>query len=956
LASQTKYPGTIAQSTNSAHVKFNNTNNLKNENNTYAKTAKVGNKSSSKKTPCTLTLTNFNFNIPTGAKVTSIVIEYAHQRLDYQQGKYPSFPAPTIKLKNSGIDLVYVTKTGAVPSTSLKAHTLYFKGDFTATTGTGSNNYADGSQTVTIKAYDLPSPKTINSSNFGVTFQFGANTSANEGYLQFKYIRIKVWYKESNYSVKVSRLSTEEMEVWSKYPFEVTVSNLNLTDYKPSVNIQLPSDATISDVTGDGIFSNVGTSINWNIPFDSEKGSATLRFNLLFNTAGTKSITAVESLTEVSYSLTGLIVNALTVVTADEIVAEEQIIYARQNTDFTVPIRISDELSLEGLTNIYLLTDKALKIKNGSSYTDLAANTYLTIPLSSFDRGLYEVTAKSAASGEIALSILTQPNTPSVPAFQVRVLPSGLTYPDMVVLPLTEEEMNRLGDGKTYTAITNIQLITGSASYYHDYYRNCRIGVVNNTESTTPTEIFESCRNWSDSLTQINEWESHSTEFTYDKDYPVYIIVTGSFLEDTYYEECNFKFTDVNLVESDEDYIENYCQFPTPIINILDENDVAGENIPLHKEGNTLKLYDLPFDDDFGTGDDYAVRGIEFHLNCEVSNPITANVILRDPHGKIGQESLTLTPGIEDYTFGGEYNLWGFQIGEMEQLNQWEIHVVLSNIFENPDDSVEVNIVSASCSIHYEVLKGSQANKFYVEGDNLEWYGAFITDYDMSTGLTTDTKYLNIEGTDTNHPYRMNIRGKEMTIEFFVDGGCSLTEATSLLNEITKLLTNKRDELDQPIPKKIEASFLPNDYFLYVLEKGVDATVEMTGYKCKAKLTIYDGTSFKKQETVTNANGIVTGLAKVSPYIVVIPSDNLISIDEEVTGQKFTATNDNWIGKYVELDCEDRILWLRDTEDSEPVNITGSVDINCDWFTLDDVYRFNGSNCIINSVTFTERG
>lgn len=954
MASQVKYPGTISQSTSSSYVQFNNLNNLKNENATYAKTAKVGNKSSSKKTPATLTLTNFQFNIPEGAEITDVAVEYAHQRLDYVQGKYPAFPAPTVKLKSSGVDSVYVTKNGAVPATSLKQHSVHFKGEFTAATGTGSTNYVDGSQTITIH-YDLPSREKINSANFGVTFQFGANTSANEGYLQFKYIRIRIYYRESVYTIKVSKLTSEEMEVWNKYPFEISVSNINLTSYQPAVTVSLPSDVSVSDVSGDGIFSTTGTTITWNIPFSTDKGTATLRFNLLFNSSGSKSITATESLNNTSGSLTGLTVNALTVVTAEDIVAEEQIIYARQNTDFKVPIRISDELSLEGLSNIYLLTDTALKIKNGSSYSDLAANTYITIPLSSFVEGLYEVTAKSTTSGEIALSILTQPNAPSVPAFQVRVLPSGLSYPDIVILPLSEEEMNRLGDGKTYTAITNIQLVAGSASYYHDYYRNCRIGVVNNTNSTTPTEIFESCRNWSDSLTAINVWEDHSTEFTYDKNYPVYIIMTGSFLEDTYYDECNFKFTDINLVESDEDYIENYCQFPVPILNILDENNVSSENISVHKEGNVLKLYDLPFEDEFGTGEKYSIRGIELHLTCEVTNPIIANAILRDPHGQIGQESLTLSPGIEEYVFGGKYNLWGFKIGEIEQLNQWEIHLVLSNIFENPDDYVEVNIMNAYCSIYYEILEGSQVSKFYVEGENLEWYGAFIQDYELPAGIQTDTKFLNIDGTDTNSAYRMNIREKEMTIEFDIDG-CNLKDSTALLNEITKLFTNKRDELDQPIPKKIEANFLPDDYFEYILEKGIEANVELTGYKCKAKLTIPDGTSFKKNQTITNANGIVTSLAKVSPYIVVIPSDNILTVDEKVTGQKFTATNDSWIGKYVEIDCEDRVLWLRDTEDADPVNITGSVDINSDWFTIDDVYRFNGTNCIINSVAFTERG
>ena len=121
-------------------------------------------------------------------------------------------------------------------------------------------------------------------------------------------------------------------------------------------------------------------------------------------------------------------------------------------------------------------------------------------------------------------------------------------------------------------------------------------------------------------------------------------------------------------------------------------------------------------------------------------------------------------------------------------------------------------------------------------------------------------------------------------------------------------------------------------------------------------MTIPAGTSFSTEDTVTNANGVVTGLAKVSPNIVVVPDNSNIVVDETVSEQKFTASYSNLVGKYVEIDCEDRILWVRDSEDAEPVNITGSVDIDSDWFTIDDVYRFKGTGCIIQSVTYNERG
>ena len=88
--SVTRYPGTITQNTGNTVTSYTGLNNLKNENNTYAKTSKIGGKTEKKKNPPSIHCTNFGFNLPEGSQVTSIVVEYAHQKLAVKKNKYPS--------------------------------------------------------------------------------------------------------------------------------------------------------------------------------------------------------------------------------------------------------------------------------------------------------------------------------------------------------------------------------------------------------------------------------------------------------------------------------------------------------------------------------------------------------------------------------------------------------------------------------------------------------------------------------------------------------------------------------------------------------------------------------------------------------------------------------------------------------------------------------------------------
>ena len=85
--------------------------------------------------------------------------------------------------------------------------------------------------------------------------------------------------------------------------------------------------------------------------------------------------------------------------------------------------------------------------------------------------------------------------------------------------------------------------------------------------------------------------------------------------------------------------------------------------------------------------------------------------------------------------------------------------------------------------------------------------------------------------------------------------------------------------------------------------------------------------------------------------------ENVIEINELVSSQRFSMGYDgDWQSKIVELDCANRIAYLKTNEDdTQPIDISKYVDFNSDWFSLHGEYSFSGTNCVIRRVEFQER-
>jgi hypothetical protein len=290
----------------------------------------------------------------------------------------------------------------------------------------------------------------------------------------------------------------------------------------------------------------------------------------------------------------------------------------------------------------------------------------------------------------------------------------------------------------------------------------------------------------------------------------------------------------------------------------------------------------------------------------------------------------------------------------MIDLNSWEMEVSSSNILNNLGTHLKIK----DAKVHFYVEQVERQNIICkIEGEDIAYYGAFITGLTVPAGLKTSTSYLNIDGTDTNDAYRQNI--KEKTIELTVDIGddCSLEASTSTLQQFTRLLLNEKDNLNRPIPKRLELSIYPDVYWEYIVEDTLDTDIDITNYTVKAKLVVPSGTAYNKEASVTNTIGYVQGVASVNPIITIIPTGIGVSIQELESEQLFNLTSkDEWKGKLIEIDCRNRKVYLKENEDdTEPVKIADAVDYDSDWFVLKNEYNFIGTNCVIKTVKYTER-
>lgn len=996
MASVTKYAGTVTQTMGGPFVPFDYLNNIRNaaENSHAVSSILIQGKHETKPRPSMISCTGFGFNLPLGAEPTKIVVEYRHRKntgSDYSS-KYPkrvlNIPAPTISL----LGVSGFSGKGVAPTTSMKTNTKTFnvKGKI--------------------------SRAQLNSTGFGCRINYPPNTNKWNGYLRISYVRVRVEYVLSDYTVKV-----DAVDGYNNEAFDVTlrVSNKNLTRYNPSLTLTTPVGFSYESYEGTGKVTRVNnTTYRWepmvggsgtsnvtvrfipSVTYPSGSGVFTGAFTLSESLNGanaSKSVSIREKPQTSEESETG----GTTDVESDTdddgnmiIDMPSDTVYQTINEDFTFTIRKEDmpynetgrfwEQRINGdpqTTNIFLDSlppDVICEI-------EIEGNGFHVFVFDWGEEESINLIIRFTALGVQTLTLLN-PNNEYVD-YPFYVMPQGKEVVNSILLQPSEEETDRLGTGYAYICQADMKQTT-TDTYKRDWYKNNRIGVFNNPitdnitittetdpdtgevtetvtdttdyENLTPNQIIENAEYWSQDLAGINQYDNVDCDFTYNENYPLYIIITGDHTEaeSAGFDPGNITFDNICIVEK-QVYKgrEPTGNYPEPISNLLDEN-IAETSIPNLDTTETIVLYDFPLEEEYGTDETHSIRGIEVTGTIEQADEMVLSAKLVSPSGETGERTIILNnqdtvDSQTEFKFGGLGDLWGFQTTDLTSLEDWEVQIFANNILL--EEEANLNFGDIRIGFYIEQLQEQLIN-VKVNGEDLSYYGAFIEDVEIPEGLDTDTSFLSIDGTDTNDAYRQNIREKTIELEMSI-GECDLQTSTDMLRQLTKLLVNEKDEYNRPIPNTIEFSHYPDVYFEYIMTDTMDISTSAGAYTIKAKLTIPAGTAYSKQNTSTNITGFVQGIASVNPIISLKAQDNVITLQETVTGQKFTIGYDgDWQTGIVEIDCEERRVYHRTNEDdTEPTDLSKYVDFNSDWFNLHGEYNFNASGCTVRKVEFTER-
>ena len=829
---------------------------------------------------------------------------------------------------------------------------------------------------------------------------YPTNSGTGEGTISVSYVRITVEYKVPSYSLSIKKVSGGYNN--EKYTIQASISNKNLTGYSPTLTLTAPTGFSFESASGSGSYTKVNArTITWNPKLSKSIGTATLDLEFDVNVtypSGQSSYTGTFTLSESLYSSSKSLSATITdrpasegsetdpdappIITDDDTspvpIKWEKIKYhtnisAKISSDmfnaddaivFGFPANERGEPILSEQNTPISLRNNSIPIGDittysGGDYTGNWLDVYTikeTVSLKPNKVDKYVVYFFNHTFDDYEAWSNYKNKTPII-TYYFECIPkeNQITVPFFTILEPSEEEMNRLGSGYTYIAQSDINHTT-TDTYVRDWYKNNRIGVFNGpvANDTTEEDIFNGATYWSKATGGLNTYENCECEFTYDSQYPLYILMTGDYPEaETYgYDMGSIKYDTPCIIEKEVyNSREASGNYPVPIEALLDNEEPSVITLAPNESTKGTILYDLPLEDDFGTNEDYAIRGIQVRADIDSTDNLVIYAKIHSPSGEIGQRSIVLKGNEEEIVIGDLGDLWGFTTLQLTNLDEWELELSASNLLNNGDSEIVFN--NANITFYLETVEKQQI-RVIIDGEDLAYYGAFIENVDIPEGLETDTSFLTIDGTDTNDAYRQNIREKKITIEFNLNN-CDLQTSTNMLRQLTKLFTNEKDQYNRPIPKRLQFTHYPTDYFEYIMEEPFDVDTDITDYNVKATLTIPSGTSYSIDDTVTNTVGNANGLAAINPIIHFRPSDTNIQIKETLTEQSFQmGYSGDWSDYVIELDCDDRRVYLIKDEDTK-VDISKYVDHNSDWFRLSGEFEFEGINCTILTVTFNER-
>lgn len=942
-----KYPGKLSQSTGGNYATWNDLNNIKNgsssnaDSSVYGKSAPIQTGQPNK--PSKIIATNFGFAIPTGAKINKIHVEYRIFKTGWTNQANPSIPAPTLSLKNVSTDSI----KGYAPTNTETT----FKATF--------NNVSK------LKVDD------INNTNFGVELDFAENTNEDSGRVFLYFLRITIDYTPLDYSINIRGFNP--VYVGDTIPITINATDKNSNGYDPTVEINLPQWVAFTNANGQGTITQQGNKLFWKVPFSQVgMGASITLYFIISNTMNNVILTVEEPLTHAGDSFIFNIVNDPStgwavevddtniVVTGGESGKTEKI-YVTQNTVIPISLLYPEN---EGVPTQMHHDTKAYSysLDGGNKWNTVSENSSRTIVIQD---NATDLRLKYSTLGKRTVTFKSSTGGIIFKKYEIYVTPNNPGVLSATVLKVEQETLDLMADDYVYTAQTYLKLNSVVANKeFYDCGRNCRMLIFNAeipSDTTDKTKyMIENAEFVSDVPSVTNTYQITSCDFIYHEEYDLYIIFTSDYSA-LAANGFDLQYASPAIIEKIVYHgYELYGNYPYPVNNVLSNSSLSEIKIPLFKQSNSFVLSKWPLPEWFGTIDDTAVVGIQLDLNLEYADECVCYAKLHAPDGRVGTRSVILNnPTLDNnpgnITIGGINDLFGFDVLDIQDFNKWELELQFNNIFTNEDAAANINFNKAALTL-YTAYVEERYMSMIIDGKDMRYYGLYLEEVDIPEGLETDTKYLDIDGTDTNEAYRMNIDKKTITVKFYVDG-CDIDETTLALRRIAKMLVNKRDSLNRPIPKRVEFTHYPDVHWNYIITDAFDADIDYGDYEVKIKLIVPSGTANSNEDQITNNIGVNNSLAKVNPLIQIVPTGSEIQITEKYSQQKFEITNTSLhTNDIVLIDCINRKVTVKKGgSNNEIQDISSSVLYGSDWFILHGEFMFETVGCMLQTVTFTER-
>ncbi len=922
----TKYPSSVTYERvekdrygTYTETKYNYIDRVKKADGSYAYTTLIASKSGTASKPGRVIANNFGFNIPQGARIDSIEVQFKHYVRNPRGGTKSRPNLPNVKINLLGNSTLasksLVTKTGPVP----------------ATASTVTHTYTPSSLGVSNETLR----QVINSSSFGVYINPARNTSGNTGYYYMDYVYIKVAWSLPNWvweTTTITSISNDVKEITATFKDANGIVSSGTYPFQ----VILPNGLTIdSIVSSDGSL----TGSTWNATIQSNhKASITFRTRLIGSPgAYTVTIIGTPSDSQLSYDFTATY--SYPAPTVGTVTPQ----YSNTESDeYTV---LPPSGGWESSTSFTAINTGGSPVKLNVYYdtTDYAGYTVTGGSFAEGSPGVWTVNASTTSTLKLKYNpqarryIKITSTDGAITLFRRSVIPATYSKdPDMnyyeegygyILFPVNDTrngEYRFKAQVKAEAQVTypHLKVVAPGAGYI--------VQVRDMNGQVLKNKAFGSYNLYRD-------WQSIDFTFTTSNgvgEVRIYGLTSYPDWDKSKY-QLNILSPTLTRVGS--------LEGSGGVLAFIDTDGSYQFNLEVDEKSQEYSI--APMNTSILSGKN--IYGLQLEVNYDVTGEASLYLYTTNQRSEItDMRSYTLT-GTGKLTIGGAGDFLGFddEGGVFENLTQDN---TLTWILENTGDTpckVKLSGWRWSCFYSGEFIgegltfNGAHSSKYNMnvyevnallgENRSLKIYDATNTDVKLPSGWQGETRELevkcNILGSSIKEVQDMATYISEwLSTDFWSDGGVDYGKLTFDFNDKIEW----RVVRTEPIKTTTKAPGL------------LDVTIKFTVLEAVNPFTGMGGPA-----------GRIRGVRAVRPTLtVVITNPNSpASIIESVSSQQMIL-KPQAAGSRLIIDCRRRRV-----TNTSGTSIPGAVDMSSDWFELRGQYDFRGSqNCKVISVNYTE--